>query len=510
MQLAKAGTNTITATFTAIANGFLQSSSASTSVVVKANSSLGTIAVGSNPNPSLGFPATVSVPLLAQPSGNPAPPGNVVTFTITAPDTTVITVTGTTDSTGLAAAQFTPALLGSVRGVGELRGQREPERRAAARDHDDSDRVSADAVDPRRRDGHGRGRAADAERDVDGDSRGHAAHGSGRDLQFCWAIPPLTGITDTNGLATVIATFPTAGTIAIAASNSPAATETNRNGLPVAETDTGVATITVATTALSNVVLPATTTVGTPLTASATLTRVTAPAGPISGATVTFKLTAPGGAVTTVAGTTDATGLASATFAALMDGTRLRQRVVRRYALITTSTSNTAAVSVYQRTLLTLPPITANALTTTTVSATLTAQPSGAPVSGQMVTFTFNGVLPSQSVATTASGVATIAVTFPLPGSVPISASFSNAAAFFADHTGAFPIVAEVATSAATIGVVTTTLAPLNLPFVTLVGNLLTVSTTLNRVTAPAGPLPAQTVAFALTSASGATTTPPP
>src|SRR5262249_12348790 len=113
LQLPKTGGNRVTAPFAAIANELLQSSAATTNVTVQGNSRLAAPTTATNPPPSVGFASAVSALLTALPSGNPAPPGNAVDFTIHPDASAPTVVSGPTDATGVATAAFTAAVAGA-------------------------------------------------------------------------------------------------------------------------------------------------------------------------------------------------------------------------------------------------------------------------------------------------------------------------------------------------------------------------------------------------------------
>src|SRR5207247_483588 len=94
----------------------------------------------------------------------------------------------------------------------------------------------------------------------------------------------------------------------------------------------------------------------------------------------------------------------------------------------------------------------------------------------------------------------------PAVGITPTTASFLDAADFYADHTGTFPIGAETASSTATTTAIVTALSTLAVPSTALVDGTLAVGVALNRTTAPAGPIASQPVVFTLTAPGGGTT----
>ena len=206
-----------------------------------------------------------------------------------------------------------------------------------------------------------------------------------------------------------------------------------------------------AATSLAPLTVAATSFVGNSVLVSTTLTRTTAPAGPLSGESVTFTLTDPSATPTSLTGTTDGSGNVSVLFPLATRGVHTVSATFGGNAALASATSNSPSVTVYQKTLISLSPVTATAGTPVSVSATLTAAPGGVPISGQTVNFSYGGVIAPQSATTNTSGVATVTATFTTTGNPSTTASFLNAAGFFADHTGAIPAIAE--TSSATVTV---------------------------------------------------------
>src|SRR6185436_453378 len=228
---------------------------------------------------------------------------------------------------------------------------------------------------------------------------------------------------------------------------------------------------------LSTLTAPATALIGNSFAVSSTLSRTSAPAGAIAGATVSFALSGPAPATQT--GTTSAAGAASVSFSPSARGVHT---VVASYsgdAVLAPATSNAATVTVYQRTSLAFPTVSGIAGAPVTMSATLTTFPGGAAIAGQTVSFDFGGVIAAQSATTNASGVASVSAIFPTAGSFGATVAFLNAAGFFTDHTGALPVVAETATTSLTIAHAATSLSTLTAPATVLIGNSMSVSTTL-------------------------------
>lgn len=191
--------------------------------------------------------------------------------------------------------------------------------------------------------------------------------------------------------------------------------------------------VTTATTTLANLVVPSFETVGSPVTVSTLLSRVDAPAGPLGGQPVLFTVTAPDGS-TTLSGsaTTAATGGASFSFTPTTRGGHTVSASFGASGTLAPSTSNIGTISIYQRTALAFSvPITGVANQPITFTAMLTAVPGGAPLADQMVSLSFNNLQPSVTMVSDAAGRVTHTVTYPSTGDFPVSAAFSNAAAFF-------------------------------------------------------------------------------
>ncbi|HEY5329305.1 MAG TPA: MBG domain-containing protein [Acidobacteriaceae bacterium] len=329
-------------------------------------------------------------------------------------------------------------------------------------------------------------------------------------FDFGGVVPTQTATTSASGVATVSAVFPTAGTF-------PAtATFTNASGFftdaagdipPVADTATASVTVAQATTSLSSLSAPAFDQVGNSLTVSTTLSQTSAPAGPLAGYPIVFTLTAPDATVTTQTGTTSASGLATVSFTPVTSGVYNISALFAGTAALQPSTSSPALVSVYQRTSLTLSPGSGTAGSPVTLNATLMTVPGGVPVAGQTVTFDFGGVVPTQTATTSASGVATVTVSFPAAGTFPVTASFFNPTGFFTDAAGDVPPAADTSSASVIVALATTSLSSLNAPAFDQVGNSLTVSTTLSRVSAPAGAVAGVPVLFTFTAPDATVTT---
>ena len=228
---------------------------------------------------------------------------------------------------------------------------------------------------------------------------------------------------------------------------------------------TATVNVSKATTSLANLASPAASTIGSTLTVSTVLTRTGAPVGPAAGETVTFTVTDPNGS-TSFSGTavTGLDGVASYTFTPATRGMHTIAASFAATAALEASSTNTASTAVLQRTTLAIAPAAGSAAKQTTISATLTNAPGGAPLAGQTVAFSFTDG--SWATATTNGlGVAQVTVTFAAVGDYVSTATFSNAAGFYTDSTGAFPIVATTATGS--VHVTNTAPTILDLPNIT-------------------------------------------
>jgi hypothetical protein len=184
-----------------------------------------------------------------------------------------------------------------------------------------------------------------------------------------------------------------------------------------------------------------------------------------------------------VAATTTANGEAAAAFTATMAGVHSYSATFAGNAGMSASASDTSTVAVYQRTALTMADANGSATKPITISASLTNLPSGTPVGNQTVTFAFSGPgSPAPVTATTnGAGTASVTVTFPTVATYDVTATFSNAAAFYTDGAGAIPPAATIAT--ATVAVTNnaptfTSPANLSLPATSAAGRAVTFTAT--------------------------------
>jgi len=254
-------------------------------------------------------------------------------------------------------------------------------------------------------------------------------------------VIPSQALTTVGGVATANVVFANAGTYTAVVSFSSADNDyfTNADGSIPSAIETHTITITVgyASTSLAALTVDATALVGGQLNAATTLTRTAAPTGSVAGVQVLFTLSGPSPA--TMFATTNAAGAASVKFD-LTTSVRGNYQVSASYggssALAPTSAPAVSTV-VYQRVKLVLEPVsTLTCATTRTYRATLTAQPSCAPLAGQTIKFTFPSPLGVFTPKTNSQGVATVDLAFPVPGTFPVSALFDGTSDFFTDLSG--------------------------------------------------------------------------
>lgn len=244
--------------------------------------------------------------------------------------------------------------------------------------------------------------------------------------------------------------------------------------------------------------------VGGSLTVSTTLSRTVPAAAAIAGVPITFTLAGPAGSPTvqTIAATTDASGTASVSFPSLTQRGAFAVSASFAATPMLASTSQSGNVDVYQRTALTLQNASGQAGAPTSLTATLTAIPGGAAISGQTVAFSCDGSPVNGAATTGATGAASFATTFALGGSFTCSASFFNLAGYFVDATGSPAPSTGTATAS-----ITAALSQLSLPGVTgvpIVGQPFTATTTLTSGAMPIGDAP---VTCTLTGPAGAIST---
>ncbi len=419
VQLGKAGTNTVSATFNAVVNELLQSSAASANITAKANSLLGTIALANPPVPSFGFQTTVNVPLLAQPSGNPAPPGNVVGVTVTDPNGGVTTQNVATNASGIAALSFNTPVIGNYTVVATFAGNNDM---FAATNTPKNATLSIPTIYQRVQ--------------LAFDPATFFAVTTTTTRVRLTQIPSGTPLanrlvsfslsggvtgsgsanTDSSGYATFNVTPSTATAFTLTASVALLATEANHAGVLAAESTAMATNSSLVVTALSAPNAPASSPLNTAMTVSSTLTRTTAPAGSLSSKTVLFSLITPNTTINR-SSNTDANGIATVTFTAAEMNTAGVYTVLSAFTdnvAYANATSSAVAVAVTTGTPTTLTTSPINAVTGQPVTTTVhLATTTGAtPVANAPITLAiFGGGATLGSGTTNASGDATISWT---------------------------------------------------------------------------------------------------
>jgi hypothetical protein len=250
--------------------------------------------------------------------------------------------------------------------------------------------------------------------------------------------------TDDNGVATVMLNLPSAGSFVVTAQFANQAPFINADGTSNPTVAAGNIVVELATSEIANVSAPATSDVGQPITVSTTLTRTSAPAGPASGGSVTFTVAGPNG-TTSLPSTTNAAGVATTSFTPMERGA---YSVTASYAgdagLAPATTAGATTINVMHPTTLTMIPVTGAAGKPLAVTATLTAVPGDWGVGGQNVTFTFTGAGAPAALSgvTDGDGVASVLPEFATTGTFGVTASFSNAAAFFGSSSASSTVTA--------------------------------------------------------------------
>lgn len=163
------------------------------------------------------------------------------------------------------------------------------------------------------------------------------------------------------------------------------------------------------------------------------------------------------------------------------------------------ASSTQATVAAYQRTAVHVSPAIGFAGAPFTLSARLDPA-----VAGQVITFDLPG-RPTLTGITDSTGRASVDVV--VNGSLEgtYSATFSNLADFYSDPNG--NLLPSTATGSVVVVPASSQLTPLMAPAVAFVGDDLVLSTRLDRVSAPAGPVANTTVTFTLTGPEGANAT---
>ena len=308
-------------------------------------------------------------------------------------------------------------------------------------------------------------------------------------------VPSAIGVTAASGQATVHRTFPAGGTFPITASFlNPADFFADEAGAQLPATAAATVVIARAVTNLTTPLLPDRGFTGAPLSVAASLTRVSPPSGPVAAAPVRFALTGPAPAVEQT-DDTDAAGAAVATFSPFERGQHTIVATFSGDDGLAGAASATATLQVYQRVRLSLTvPASGVAGAVQSISATLTSLTDGQPIAHQAIRFSFGSGVPPQVITTDQAGVAPISVAFPSAGPRQVTASFANVADHFANAAG--DLADETVSANTSIAAATTSLAAPVAVATAQVGDTITVTTTLLRVDAPAGPLAGASVAL--------------
>ena len=245
---------------------------------------------------------------------------------------------------------------------------------------------------------------------------------------------------------------------------------------------------------------------GTPIVVSAALNRTSPPAGLVVSAPVVFTFQTPSGSTVTANATTNGSGSATVSMAFTEKGNYSVSAAFPGSDVLLPSSSASSTIPLYQRTTITFSDSSTTAGTPTDVHAELRTFPQGTVIAGESITFQWGGAVPPQTAPTNSAGDAVTTVTFPIAGTYPGSAFFSNAAAFYADSSGAFPILATEtqATMAVSPAVMNVSLTS---PSQSFVGDSVTVTALLQRVSAPAGNVPNAALTFTLTGPTPSTQT---
>ena len=313
-------------------------------------------------------------------------------------------------------------------------------------------------------------------------------------------------VTNSFGVASVLATYPGPGLFAITVSFlNLAGFFVDDDGNPLPTVATGWANVTQAQSSLSAISTTATALVGSLVTLDVSLTRVSPPAGTVpfqSGIRFAF------GNMTSAAPTvTDAAGAASATFAVTAAGDNVAQAIFDGSGCLAPSISPPTSVYVYEAVQLTL----ADGLSGTcgvplAIAATLATVQTGTGVGGQTLTFDLAGAAPAQLGVTATNGVASIGVMFASAGAYTVTAAFFSPDGWFTDRYGDLPPLPETDTGAILVGPATALFSQFGLSSgQALVGQTLNVSAVLVRAS-DGGPVVGAIVIVSVGSVIVATT----
>jgi hypothetical protein len=257
---------------------------------------------------------------------------------------------------------------------------------------------------------------------------------------------------------------------------------------------TGDVVVSKLPTAFTTMNGPSSSTVGSNVPFDSTLAVTGVVPGPVANATVNYRLTAPDATFSSLSSMTTASGTSSATFAITKRGVHQVQATYLGDGAHIFAPSSTRTLTATQNTALQTAPIVGGVGDTTNASATLTAIPSGEPIAGQVITFTFNsGAIDPVTAITNDQGVATASVVPAVAAGGTFTATFSNPDQFFGS---------SAATSTFAFTKALTSLTGFALPVPILSGQPFTLSGVLSRTSAPAGPIADAPVTFTVTGAS--------
>ena len=437
---------------------------------------------------SVGQSVTVSAVLSGSGGGLSGEP---VVFVITDPSHGVTDVSSITGVGGSASASFTPSLQGAYQVVASFAG-------SAADASSSSSALSISVYQDTQLSVSSVNTVAGVPTVVSArllaEPGGAPVSGQAVEITPGGGLAPCLVITDSNGFASCMVTYPAAGAFTATASfENLAGFFANEFGAPAPEVASAPVDISLAPTSISVPVVPGMASVGNEVSVSASLSGA---GGGLSGEPVVFAVTGPSG-VTDVPSTTGANGLASASFTPSLQGAYQVVASFAGNAADASSSSSSPSISVYQDTQLSVSSVTAVAGAQTMVSAKLLAEPSNTPLAGQTVQITPGGEASACSAITDSTGVASCTVTYAAAGSFTASASFENLAGFFANESGA--LAPEVASAPVVVSLVTTSISGPSAPTMASVGQSVTVSAVLSG---SGGGLSGEPVVFVITDPS--------
>jgi hypothetical protein len=441
------------ASFSAVAGELIESSLASNVVVTKAaTTSLDAPTVPTAPFNSVGFPVSVSAVLNRHftDGGLWPPPGEVVTFTLTRPDSSQVVQTGPVALAvgGVATATFPADTANAVSTNYSVRATYPGSGLLFGASLNGDPAISPVTTFTVRQRTQVTMSAGVASQNVSAPVSAvlvaipSNAPLAGRQVKFVTAgFPDQVVTTDAAGVATATFTWTSLGAKAVTASFTPNnATELNRSGLEAAESS--VANITVQPAQTTLITLGAFSGVSGQAT-SLTATLKTAANAPVEGATVTFSQVGGGllgSGITLADGTVSVNNFTPGD--AVSGNYRADFAGIPGYA---PSTATAAYVINKAATTLATPTVSATEFVGNTLSVstmlTRTTAPAGVEPNAS-VTFTLNGpITTSLSATTDVNGVAT--VQFPAlttRGAYTVSASFATTATLLASSSASAPL----------------------------------------------------------------------